>query len=261
MTGSHSHPKKPVPCASGFQLFEIQPEVDLAIYEDQHIGYHQFGNDWWVNGRSPFSFQYLSPDSLYPPRYFGPETGHPNIAQANELYNYMQAQFKLIFGRPFSSVIELGTGGGEITQCFHAAGLDYLAVEGTSAGVDKLRRNGIDEERIYKCNLKFMPVLQRGFELAMCTEVAEHIEPFFASKIVDNCTKHSNAVWFSAADRNRLPHYHHMNEQDIEVWDNLFATMGFRFFVPLDGRFGRASRLYLSQDAAGMLVQTGALRD
>ena len=88
----------------------------------------------------------------------------------------------------------------------------------------------------------------------MCTEVAEHIEPFFASKIVENCILHSEVVWFSAADRNRRAHYHHSNEQEIEVWDNLFAHMGFPFYVPLNGMYDRASRLYFSERLGTLMI-------
>jgi len=80
----------------------------------------------------------------------------------------------------------------------------------------------------------------------MCTEVIEHVEPFFAGRIVEFMTKHSDFIWFSAADRNRPPHYHHINEQNIEVWDNLFAFFGFNIFVKLDRKFDRAYRLYIN---------------
>lgn len=79
--------------------------------------------------------------------------------------------------------------------------------------------------------------------------MAEHIEPWFASKVVENCTRHANAVWFSAAKGDARPHYHHSNEAPIEAWDRLFAFFGFTFGVVLDGRYGRADRLYLRGNA------------
>lgn len=230
------------------RIVELAREERCDIYEGSSgRGYHRYGNDWWSNLDCPYSYKYLSIDSLYPDQYFGIGTGHPDDRLASELYAYMQSTYAALFGREFYSILELGTGGGEITRQFAAKGVDYTAVEGTEAGVRKLVANGIDEARIVKSNLKFLPPLGRLFDIAMCTEVAEHIEPFFASKIVENCVRHAEVVWFSAADRNRPAHYHHINEIHIEAWDNLFAHMGHNFLVPLNGMHERASRLYLSE--------------
>lgn len=237
-------------------LIEIATEEHCVVYHSsQDQGYHPYGNDWWYNGQSPFSFKYLSIDSLYPTEYFDPHGGHPDDSASVAIYEYMQSVYSTLFGKNFSTIIELGTGGGEITQQWHKHGLDYLAVEGTQAGVQRLVASGIDPNRICHANLKFLDYQNRSFDIAMCTEVAEHIEPFYASKVVDNCIKHSDLVWFSAADRNRHAHYHHMNELDIEVWDNLFANMGHNFFIPLNGLCGRASRLYVSQRIGNLVKE------
>lgn len=233
----------------GMQLVELTPQEQcrVSVVGQQDDGHHPYGNDWWVNRACPFAFKYLALDALYPTGYFSLE-GHPDTATGRAIYEYMQKVFRDVFGRPFASVLELGTGGGEITREFALHELDYLAVEGTTAGVATLAKNGIDMARVVHADLKFLPDLKRSFDLVMCTEVAEHIEPFFASKLVDNCIRHGDVVWFSAADRNRRAHYHHINEQDIEVWDNLFAHMGFPFYIALSGLHERASRLYFSKN-------------
>ena len=230
----------------GLTILEIAREetVAVSITRESDDGYHRYGNDWWSQAACPTSFKYLAIDALYPDPYFDGH-GHPDPGRAVDLVDYMQTTYKRVFGQPFRSILELGSGGGEITRVFAERGFDFLAVEGTAAGVRRLQEIGIPSDRIQQHNLKFMPGLQRTFDIVMCTEVAEHIEPFFASKVVENCIAHADAVWFSAADRNRRAHYHHINEQPIEVWDNLFAHMGCNRFVELDGRYGRASRLYL----------------
>lgn len=233
---------------SDIRLIELAKEENCNIYKDDpKLGYHDYGNDWWSNSNCPYSYKYLSIDSLYPEQYFGNGVGHPNDKMAADLYRYMQDTYASLFGRNFYSILELGTGGGEITRQLAANNLDYIAVEGTEAGVRKLLANGIDEARIVKSNLKFLPPVGRMFDIAMCTEVAEHIEPFFASKVVENCIRHAEVVWFSAADRNRPAHYHHINEIHIEAWDNLFAHMGHNYLVPLNHLHERASRIYLSE--------------
>ena len=232
-------------------ILEISKEEDCQIFDGSGTdhGYHQYGNDWWTNLQCPYAFKYLSIDSMYPDRYFGDGIGHPDYKTGSEIYTYMRETYSALFGRNFDKVLELGTGGGEITVHFAENRNDYLAVEGTESGVNKLLSlPGIDPARVKQFNLKFMPNLGEKFDLVMCTEVAEHIEPFFASKIVENCVVHSDVVWFSAADRNRPAHYHHINELPAEAWDNLFAHMGHTFIVQLNGMHDRASRLYMSEE-------------
>ncbi len=233
---------------NGLKAVEIAEEEQLEIKlgPKSDNGYHRFGNDWWTQPKCPLSFKYLSIDLMYPDAYFI-DHGHPNSNISDDIVDYMCDMYSVLFDRKLESVLELGSGGGEITKALASRNLDFVTVEGTKGGVRRLKEIGIPPERIILQNLKFMPRLGRRFDLAMCTEVAEHIEPFFASKIVDNCIFHADAVWFSAADRNRRPNYHHSNELPIEAWDNLFAHMGFPQFVELDGRHGRASRLYLKK--------------
>jgi len=233
---------------NGVDVIEIEREtiVPVTISADRKdSGYHHYGNDWWVDPRCPASFKYLSIDAMYPDPYFAATTGHPTEDRAEDIVGYMLEMFANVAGRPLTSVLELGCGGGEITRALLRHGIDVIAVEGTQAGIRRLHQVGVPAERVLHHNLKFMPKLDRKFDLAMCTEVAEHIEPFFASKVVENCTSHADYVWFSAADRSASPHYHHLNEVDIEAWDNLFAHMNFPYLVELDGRQARASRLYL----------------
>ena len=235
----------------GLRVVEIAREAPLTVTIDEasDSGYHRYGNAWWTRSTCPLSYNYLAIETLYPERYFQGHS-HPGAGPAFDLVDYMHIVFRALMRRELSSVLELGSGGGEITRALANRGLDYFAVEGTAAGVARLNEIGLDPGRILQCDLKFLPPLPRKFDLVMCTEVAEHIEPFFASKIVANCVAHADAVWFSAADRERAAHYHHINEVAIEAWDNLFAHMGMPFFVELDGRQGRASRLYLREAPA-----------
>ena len=97
--------------------------------------------------------------------------------------------------------------------------------------------------------------LPRKFDIVMCTEVAEHIEPWFASKVVENCIVHADVVWFSAAKGNAQPHYHHINEVPIEAWDNIFAHFGHQYLIELDGLAGRADRIYLNENAFQKIIK------
>jgi|688.fasta_scaffold546184_1 2-polyprenyl-3-methyl-5-hydroxy-6-metoxy-1,4-benzoquinol methylase len=245
-----SHPIISISEVNGHKLFTICPTLKVQVFKNEiDNGYHKFSNAWWYNINCPYSFNYLDIDSLYPEIYFqNDDTGHPNQLISQSLYEYMQKVYQDITGKKFKSILELGTGGGEITVQFVKDNLDVFAVEGSESGINKLYSLGVSPEKVLKCDLRLMKSLDREFDLVMCTEVIEHIEPFFAAKVVEQCTKHSRYVWFSGADRNRIPHWHHINEIGIEAWDNLFAFYGFNSFVKLEQGRLRADRLYIKSE-------------
>lgn len=201
-----------------------------------------FSHKWWSDEIEEGAFEYSKPDSVYDKDYFYSQH-HPNKEVAENLYNYMQQTYKLHYDRYFKSVLEFGGGGGEITLQFHDDRLDYYVVEPTEYGIEKLLANGIDNYRIIKSDIRFFLPLEKKFDLVMCTEVAEHIEPWFASKVVEVCTTHSDTVWFSAANIYMNPHRHHPNVAPIWAWDNIFSEFGYNY-IKLDGRHDRADRMY-----------------
>lgn len=233
---------------NGLLLHEIAKLDKKTIFHDsKDDGYNNFSSFWWSNPDCPYSYKYLHLDSLYPPFYFQPGGSHPTDQTSKELYDYMQQIFELVFGRRFNSILELGSGGGEITLQFKNHLLDFVSVEGTSAGVERLIGMGLDKQNLIQSDLRLFRGLSKKFDLVMCTEVAEHLEPTFSSKIVELCTSHADAVWFSAAEPSTAcPHYHHPNEMYSQAWDNLFAFFGFNKFVELNNMHGRAKRLYLN---------------
>ena len=250
------HPIELVENINGLEVFKIQKTLKVMVFKNsKDEGYHNFSNAWWYNLSCPYSFSYLDVDSLYPKEYFNDsEIGHPDLNVAEDLYEYMQKVYTSLTGRSFKTVLELGVGGGEITSQFCKNDISVCAVEGTEMGVEKLRSIGISSENILKEDLRLMKHLNRSFDLVMFTEVIEHIEPFFAGKVIDLCTSHSDFVWFSAADRNSIPHWHHVNEIGISAWDNIFSFMGFSNFIQLDGRHGRADRLYIRSKTFQTLI-------
>lgn len=221
-----------------------------VFYNNKDKGYHSYSNTWWSNLNCPYCYQYFDIDSMYENSYYKSDgaVGHPSTKIAEDIYTYMQNIYKMLFGKKFKNILELGTGGGEITYQFFRDGLDLTAVEGTCEGVKRLESIGIPKDNIIHTDIKLLKPINKKFDLVMCTEVAEHIEPWFASKVVENCIIHSDIVWFSAADANRPAHYHHINEVGIEAWDNIFAYMGFPLFIELDKRHSRADRLYISMN-------------
>lgn len=208
--------------------------------------YHRHGTDWWFHPACQHAFQYFLPDESYDEGYHDADF-HPQRDAARRAVVQMMAAYRSVFGRDPTSVLELGTGNGAFTLAFHERRFDYMAVEGCRSGCQVLEESGIPPERIVHADLRRLQPLGRRFDLVVCTDVAEHIEPFFASKLVENCTAHADAVWFFAATPSLRSYWYHVNEQPHEAWDNLFAFLGYATFLE-PGPEG--TRLYLSDAAA-----------
>ena len=64
------------------------------------------------------------------------------------------------------------------------------------------------------------------YDLALCIEVAEHLQPEYAETLVDNVTRSARVVFWSAAHPGQGGTCHY-NEQPPEYWEALFAARGF----------------------------------
>jgi glycosyltransferase involved in cell wall biosynthesis len=129
----------------------------------------------------------------------------------------------------FDSVLDLGCGTGNWLSCFAAMG--RRTVLGLEMEQFAENEHEIDPRLILRVDLGQYLNLQRRFDLALCLEVAEHIDHQFAPMVVDNCTRHSDIVLFSAA----LPGQqglHHVNEQRPDYWAALFEEHN---YAVLDG--------------------------
>jgi 2-polyprenyl-3-methyl-5-hydroxy-6-metoxy-1,4-benzoquinol methylase len=231
-------------------------------YDNQGIraysGWHNYGSFWWFDPRCPYAFKYARLDDVYPEPYFDREA-HPQIGQALQIYRWMQEEYQELVGRPFRSVLELGTGGGQITEVFYQHRLDFVAVEGSTAGCKKMMDLGIPPERIVHADLRTWQGLDREFDLVMCTEVVEHIEMPFLGHVVEQACRHAGYVWFSSPTPGpedspkhlwQAGDYEHCSCWPLAFWDNLFAFFGFSAFVRLNPYdcTKRGMRLYYVSD-------------
>ena len=83
-------------------------------------------------------------------------------------------------------------------------------------------------EKTYQQDFRIPFDLNKKFDLITCMEIGEHIECPFSSVFVENITRHSDLVYFSACPPNTTkPHFHHPNEQPMEFWENIFLFFGF----------------------------------
>lgn len=200
-------------------------------------GYLRQRQNWWFDPSFPHSFELFDLDSFYEERYY--EADHVNADIVRAYVDAVLHYGERLRGAPVRSVLECGCAGGWFTEEFLARGIDVFAVEGSSAGVKRALARGVPAKNLQQHDLRRPLDLKRRFDIAVCTEVAEHIECPFSSQLIQNLVSHSDVVWFSfePPDTNE-PHYHHSNEQPAKFWLNLFRFFGYHA-IELPAEVGR----------------------
>ena len=122
----------------------------------------------------------------------------------------------------FKSVIDVGCATGDIIREFEQRGFDSWGVEGSR-----------DAEEYVVCkNLKIadlrLPgtIFDRRFDLCLCLEVAEHIEPEYADIFVQHLIDFSDIVVLSAAPPGQGG-TGHVNCQPPQYWKNKFKAYNY----------------------------------
>lgn len=124
------------------------------------------------------------------------------------------------------SVLDIGCGIGSWLNVFKSKNIkDIFGVDFSIYDKDKLITP--DEYKQYNLNTKID--LGRRFDLALCLEVAEHLEPDSADIIVETLVNHSDVIIFSAAIPNQGGQ-NHLNEQWIEYWRDKFIEKNYHTF-------------------------------
>lgn len=129
-------------------------------------------------------------------------------------------------------------------------------MDGARSALANCIKKGIPPQVIQRHDLRFPIVLEQRFSLALCTEVAEHIEPPFSSQLVSNLVRHADVVWFSheSSTLANANHIHHNNEQPDVFWINLFAFYGYSFI-----RVSEATRIATAQRAGFVFYNTNTI--
>lgn len=123
------------------------------------------------------------------------------------------------------SVIDLGCAEGAwLREVLHQdPQIEILGVDGDYIKRERLK---IPVEKFMAADLQKPIVLERKFDLAISTEVAEHLEERFINVYLDNIAKASEQVLFSAA----VPGQggtNHVNEQWQSYWIEKFMRKGY----------------------------------
>lgn len=125
---------------------------------------------------------------------------------------------------PFKTVLDVGCGQGAWGVNFNPD--EYTGIDGDYVTTDKLL---IDKKQFIAKDLSKKINLRKKFDLIISLEVAEHIPPQHADVFIDNITRHSDTVLFSAAIPGQGGN-NHLNEQWQSWWRTKFLEKGFEAY-------------------------------
>lgn len=126
------------------------------------------------------------------------------------------------------SIIEFGCGPGNLTIALANIGINVTAIDGYSnpdfgtykkIQFFKIDLNNSDE-------IETFLISNTGFDLAICTEVAEHLLPESSEHLIKFLTQSAPVVIFSAAVPNQNGHGH-INCQNRHFWHKIFKQNNF----------------------------------
>ena len=139
-----------------------------------------------------------------------------------------------------ASVVDVGCGRGAWLKAFQECGVeDVLGLDGDYVAPDALL---IPPACFQPADLTAPLRMDRGFDLALCLEVAEHLPPAAAPGLIRSLVGLAPLVLFSAA----LPLQggtHHVNERWPDYWSGLFAAHRFRRLDAIRGRVWQDPRV------------------
>ena len=128
------------------------------------------------------------------------------------------------------SIIDVGCGCGIYLQEFQKLEVEIAGYDGSPDAI----RESLVGDKIKLFDLAEPLKLNQKFDLALCAEVAEHLEEKNADTLVDSLVGLSNDIVFTAAVLGQGPRsIGHINEQLPEYWIEKFQRRGFVLQVEL----------------------------
>lgn len=115
-----------------------------------------------------------------------------------------------------TSVIDVGCATGIYLKPYKATGIEVFGVDAcTTAG------EFLEPSEFERIDLRFPYCPAKRYDLALCTEVGEHLKPRFAERLVDTLWDCSDIIYWSAAVPGQGGTFHY-NERPVQFWMDLF---------------------------------------
>jgi len=122
------------------------------------------------------------------------------------------------------SIIDIGCGIGIYLAEFAKNNIDILGYDGSPAAI----AGSLIGDKIKSHDLCQPLELNRQFDLCLCLEVAEHLEPACGQTLINTLTDLSKTIIFTAATPGQGPlSLGHINEQPPKYWQKLFEKKNF----------------------------------
>lgn len=129
------------------------------------------------------------------------------------------------------SIIDFGCGTADILLPFEKKGLVVKGIDGSSVCISNamIRKENLE---LFDLRREYCPEIE--YDLCFCLEVAEHIEEKFSRVLIENLTKVSRTVVFTAAVPGQTG-ISHINLKSPEWWVGKFQCYGFNLNEDLTG--------------------------
>ncbi len=123
----------------------------------------------------------------------------------------------------FQNVYDFGCGNGIYLKYFYERNFNVL---GLDASQNASKTSLIPSELILEKDLRKKIDLNKKSDILICFEVAEHLPAKYADILVDNLTRHSDLIFFTAAKPGQGG-TNHFNEQLPKYWIDKFEKRNF----------------------------------
>jgi SAM-dependent methyltransferase len=124
------------------------------------------------------------------------------------------------------TIIDVGCGTGALLEAFKNKGCDVHGLERSHAAIKYCKGRGVNVTEFDINNDEYSP--NRIFDIAISTEVAEHLPASSADKLIDLLCNLSGQIAFTATPPGGGGMCH-INEQPNSYWISKFSRNGYKF--------------------------------
>lgn len=125
-----------------------------------------------------------------------------------------------------STVIDIGCGTGALLNALRERGCEVKGLEYAEAALEYCRSRNLDVSKFDLEKDSYRP--EKQFDVAVSTEVAEHLPESVADRYVDLLTSAAPAIVFTAAPPGQEG-ADHINLQPASYWHSKFKARGFDY--------------------------------